>query len=184
MSAGPLFGVRREHAIDATAAAATALGSQGGRAVAAAPKGSTLDEKLNVARRHPPARSGRQLPPGGPAQPGAIRSARMHRPRGRRLLSPSSDRCRACCALGRAGTPTSWITNTAVPAGIEFLYPTQGRATPSPRDAPSRRGNDHAPLRVRLAPRRAARLPERDAEEPLRDDSAFALMDHPDPATP
>src|SRR6266511_3820752 len=70
MSAGLLLGVRREHALDATAAAATALGSQGDRAAAGAPNGSTGDEKLKVARRHPPRRGGRQLPPGGPANLG------------------------------------------------------------------------------------------------------------------
>jgi hypothetical protein len=44
---GLLFGVRREHAIDATAAAATALGSRGDRSVSGAPNGSTRDEKPN-----------------------------------------------------------------------------------------------------------------------------------------
>src|SRR6266508_701433 len=77
MSAGLLLGVRREHAIDATAAAATALGSRGDRAAAAAPNGSTPDDKLKVARRHPPRRGGRQLPPGRPANLG--RSARLGR---------------------------------------------------------------------------------------------------------
>jgi len=112
---GPALWVRREHAIDATAAAATALGSQGDRAAPAAPNRSTLDEKLNVARRHPPGRSGHQLPPGGPAQPGAIRSGRTHRPRGRPLPPRSSDRRRAGCAPGRAGTPTSWGRSGAAP---------------------------------------------------------------------
>jgi hypothetical protein len=94
--AGLLFGVRLEHAIDATAAAATAPRVAERPAAGAAPNGSTRDEKLNVARRHPPRRSGRQLRTCGRAQAGATRSARTHRPRACRLPPRSSD-CRQAC---------------------------------------------------------------------------------------
>src|SRR6266545_715567 len=133
MSAGLLLGVRREHAIDATAAAATALGSQGDRAAAAAPNRSTRDEKLKVARRHPPRKGGRQLPPGGPAQPGATGLARTHRPRGRRPAR-SSDCRRACCALARSNSdqlgpirrgagPSPELRNTVAIVVAETLIP-------------------------------------------------------------
>jgi hypothetical protein len=61
-----------------------------------------------MARRHPPGRSRRQPPRGGPAQAGATRSARTHRLRGRRLRRRGSNCRRPCCALGSAGTETSW----------------------------------------------------------------------------
>ena len=144
------LGSRREHAIDATTAAATALGSRGDRAAAATPNGSTWDEKLSMARRRPPRRSGRKLRSGGRAEAGATRSPQAHRPRARRPRPRSSDYRRAGSAPGRAGTPTSWGRSVAAPARAPSCA-TRSRSSSPRRRSPTSATHPrcaYAPARV------------------------------------
>jgi hypothetical protein len=86
----PAFGVRREHAIGAMAAAATVVESQGEGT--AAPYGSAQEagEEPSGAGEHRPGRRCRQLPAGGPPRPRPTRSAR--RRHSRAGSSPTTER--------------------------------------------------------------------------------------------
>ncbi len=69
--------------------------------------GPTAGEKPTGARQRRPGSDCRQLLPRGPRHPARSSSTRTRRPRAR-LPPQDAGRRRACCALGRAGTQTSW----------------------------------------------------------------------------
>jgi len=109
--------VRREHAIDAMAAGVR-------------PSSRRANAPLGQCRAAPDAAAGAKpagvchqrggevvvnLAAGRRPVPERASCARTRRPRGHRLLARSAERRRACCALGRAGTQTSWGRSAGAP---------------------------------------------------------------------